>query len=50
MDILQRYELMKQSAKERGIKVHDGEIAMLVLADILEAVADEISGAVQSLD
>lgn len=50
MDILQRYELMKQTAKERGIKLHDGEVATLVLADILEDVVHEMGEAVKSLD
>jgi hypothetical protein len=41
---------MRKDARERGIKIRDGELAMLVLADILENVAYEISEAVKSLD
>ena len=37
-DILSRYHDMKQDAKERSIKLRDGEVATLVLADIMEDI------------
>jgi len=42
VDILARYQAMKKDARERGIKLRDGEVATLVLADILENVGNDL--------